>query len=332
MYKQTGTWKSGWKISALIAVLCLGAATLTEAQEEKPNKSIGEIQAEIDRLQAELRKAKAGETNTEENTASYWTNMLPGSYLGMEGDDRIGIVIEKPKDGVYPITFYEDGLPGAGYDPNDDDKYIGTAVLGSVVGGGKIGAVITLKQKFDGLREEPVEPALRELKAVMATRAGKNGAVARIAIPKNREWNAVLAEKEMPATRNTASVPTTVLPPGVDALAGRYWGYEGDDRMGMVLTPSKQEAGHLDVVFYEDGLPGAGHDPNDDDRYEGTAVLKGNTLEIRLSKKFDEGREKRIERALRNLTATVDVDTEGKVKVAIPRNAEWDDVSLEKSK
>jgi uncharacterized membrane protein YkoI len=57
MINQNGTWKLRWKILALCAVLVLGAATLTHAQEG--TRTVAEIQADINALQAELREATA---------------------------------------------------------------------------------------------------------------------------------------------------------------------------------------------------------------------------------------------------------------------------------
>ncbi len=386
MHKQIETWKRCWRVAALVAVLCLGLATLTDAQDKTAQdgtqeKSTAELQAEIDRLQAELQKLQTAKTEATPpptaNAASaggakikLQLPPLPGKYLGMEGDDQIGIVIEEPKDGAYPIAFYEDGLPNAGYDPNDGDKYVGTAIFDRTENNAVLR--ITLKQKFDGRREEPVELALRELKAALKTQpldetsTEKNRMTIAITIPRNREWNAVRAERKMemavspagktvaatgikclpnyqpqvsPAGKTVAATGSVPLPvdvqANVDALAGRYSGHEGDDWMGMVLTPRQDGKGQsFDVVFYEDGLPGAGHDPSDDDRYEGTATPRstGNILDIRITKKFDEGRERRVERALQNLTATFVVDQEGNMKFAMPRNSEWDAVSLKKSK
>ena len=56
MINQNRTWKLRWKMLALCAVLVLGAATLTDAQEKRP---VAEIKAEIEKLQAELREATA---------------------------------------------------------------------------------------------------------------------------------------------------------------------------------------------------------------------------------------------------------------------------------
>ena len=56
MINQNRTWKLRRKIVALLAVLLLGVTTLTDAQEQK--RSVAEIQADIDKLQIELREAK----------------------------------------------------------------------------------------------------------------------------------------------------------------------------------------------------------------------------------------------------------------------------------
>jgi len=56
MINQNRTWKRRWKILALLAVLLLGVTTLTDAQERK--RSVAEIQADIDKLQIELREAR----------------------------------------------------------------------------------------------------------------------------------------------------------------------------------------------------------------------------------------------------------------------------------
>ncbi len=336
MLKQMGTWKSRWKILALAAVFFIGAATLADARETKPKMSAAEIQAKIDRLQIELRNAKEAENETPsspwlpvaEVSPARMKTLLVGRYIGTEGDDRIGIVLEQPKDGVYPITIYEDGLPRNGYDPTDDDKYIGTATLGSNEDGDLMWLDITLKQKFDGAREKRVEPALREFNAAIELKKERDGLAVSLAIRKNKEWDAIHVSKEKPAPPKTTSTPS----PNADSLAGRYLGWEGDDELGMILTQSQDKAGHYDTVFYEDGLPGAGHDPGDDERYEGVAVLKDGLLAIRLTKKFDEGREEPVERALQRLKATVATDKNGNVKIDIPRNNEWDAVRLTKQK
>ena len=58
MIQSKSTWKRRWKILALLAVLCIGIATLTDAQEKR---KAAEIQAEIETLQAELREAQEAE-------------------------------------------------------------------------------------------------------------------------------------------------------------------------------------------------------------------------------------------------------------------------------
>lgn len=135
--------------------------------------------------------------------------------------------------------------------------------------------------------------------------------------------------KDAPATPLPTPAAAVPAPPGLETLlAGNYLGYEGDDRIGLVVQPKVGDA--FPVVFYEDGLPGRGHRPDDDDRYEGTARLVGERLEIELTKKIDDGRkEERVETALRRLTASVARSGE-KITLSIPANRQWDAVRVEK--
>ncbi len=338
MLKQIGTWKLRWNILAFVAVLFLGVTTLTDAKEKKPKKSATEIQAKIDKLQIQLQKVKETEKETllspwlavTEVSPARIKMLLVGRYLGTEGDDKIGIVLEQPKDEVYPITIYEDGLPENGYDPADDNKYVGIATIGSNEDNGQMWLNIALKQKFDEAREERVEPALREFKAAIELKKKKDGVTVSLTALKNKEWDAIRVSKEKSAPSKTTSTSVSVSPPNIGSLAGSYSGREGDDKLGLVLTPSKNGEGEYDVVFYEDGLPGAGHDPKDDDRYEGTATFKNNQFEIQLTKKFDEGKEERVEKSLHKITATVNIGQEGNVKIEIPKSIEWDSVHLTK--
>ena len=64
MIQEKRTWKRRWKILALLAVLCIGATTLTDAQERR---KAAEIQADIETLQAELREALKNEPRTSES-------------------------------------------------------------------------------------------------------------------------------------------------------------------------------------------------------------------------------------------------------------------------
>jgi len=125
--------------------------------------------------------------------------MLPGKYLGWEGDDRFGMVISDAKDGGFPITIYEDGLPGQGFNERDDDYYTGTATLAK----DNSTLEILLDKKFDEGREQNVEPAIRKLTTNVKGRGKvmKNNAVLfdqtlEIAIPANRKWDAVKVEKQ----------------------------------------------------------------------------------------------------------------------------------------
>ena len=63
MINQNKTWKLHWKVLALIAVLCIGIATLTDAQERR---SVAEIRADIEPLIAELREAAEAEGITDD--------------------------------------------------------------------------------------------------------------------------------------------------------------------------------------------------------------------------------------------------------------------------
>ena len=72
MIQSKSTWKRRWKILALLAVLCIGIATLTDAQERR---KAAEIQAEIETLQAELREAQEAEgimVDENEPTAEFY--------------------------------------------------------------------------------------------------------------------------------------------------------------------------------------------------------------------------------------------------------------------
>lgn len=270
---------------------------------------------------------------------------LTGAYLGTEGDDHFGIIIGEAKNGVYPVTIYEDGLPGKGYDPNDDDRYEGTAVFAK----GKF--EITLARKFDGMREEPVENALKQLTANVVIAIGRETHRAEVSdgsiqhrlsetktitltIPKNREWDAVSVSREAKISRDEVR-PAQEVRNNAD-LPGSYLGYEGDDRIGMVLGEAKDgpSGNTYPVTIYEDGLPGKGYDPNDDDRYEGTAIVTDGKLEITLLKKFDDGVdgkvEEPVEKPLRKLTATLGSEN-GKMTLSIPKNREWDAVKVTKT-
>ncbi len=393
--------------------------------DKTDHEKVKEFLAEVRKEQAEIRKSMKDEAS-ESAAVRVAAGAFPGQYLGTEGKHRIGIEIG---DGnTRPITIYENGLPGNGYDILKDKKYVGTLQLNANLISGKMWSPITLKQKFVGSREEPLEPELRELKMAIELKAENNDIVLVLSIPKNKIWDEVrvtktLKEKSSPQHGELRSVETKIDPTpladsdvlvfdgqwknektGADiaagtvfkgskgmfrltvenglgkvlrldgfgasgegkyiclsnggqaietsilsrkvlsavkaeveelatkSLAGRYLGREGDDKMGMVLAPSTKTVGDYDVTVYEDGLPDDGHDPNDDDRYEGTATFKDGMLEIRLAKKFDEGREEPVEKPLQHLTATIGIDTEGNVKIDIPRNAEWDAVRLEKRK
>ena len=57
MINQNRTWKLRWTVLALFAVFALGATTLTDAQEG--TRTVAEIQADINALQAELRAMSA---------------------------------------------------------------------------------------------------------------------------------------------------------------------------------------------------------------------------------------------------------------------------------
>ena len=75
MINQNRTWKLRWKMLALCAVLVIGAATLTGAQERRP---IANIQADIEKLQAELRETVAAEEETGEPiTRTYSLDGVP---------------------------------------------------------------------------------------------------------------------------------------------------------------------------------------------------------------------------------------------------------------
>ncbi len=343
MTKKTNTMR--WTILTLAAVVCLSSAAWSEAQEQEAQKSAAEIQAEIDQLQAQLKKAQETERQKTENNAKPLkaTDVSPGriatavvgKYVGTEGDDRIGIEIGPAnKEGVYPILIYEAGLPGKGYDPKDDDKYVGTATLNSVdtatlgpssrPNWSPIWLNVALTQKFDGTREEPVESTLRELRFFVHLTKTQDGLNIILTTERNREWGAIRVSQD--AAKDKPIKP--VDKGGVYAqFAGRYLGWEGDDRLGMELT-SQVASDSLTVVIYEGGLPGAGYRADDDDRYEGT--FDPATGEILLTKKFDEGREERVENALKKIVPTFVADTKGNLMIRFPSNNEWNAVELTK--
>lgn len=326
MISHTKTWKLRWKILALVAVLFLGVTTMTDAQTTK--RSAAEIQAEIERLQGELADTKKtenavapqpadGRQPSDKDGAAKNLARYSGDYIGTEGDDRIGIRIGTPEKNVYPITIYEDGLPGKGYDPKDDDKYVGTASFSD----GKF--EIRLMKKFDGRKEEKVESALQALTATFQPIDAKIDSKGfYLTIPRNREWDAVRVAP-VPAKPESKSLTTS------DSLPGDYLGWEDDDRIGIRIGKPAQPSGEFPVTIYENGLPGRGHDPNDDDRYEGVATFKAGNLEITLTKKFDENVEESVERALRKLTARTGLEN-NKPTLFIPANREWKDVKVTK--
>jgi hypothetical protein len=72
MINQNRTWKLRWNVLAIVAVLLLGAATLTDAQEKRTvaeiqadiaekRQAVTEIRSDIGRLEIELREAKVAE-------------------------------------------------------------------------------------------------------------------------------------------------------------------------------------------------------------------------------------------------------------------------------
>ena len=179
---------------------------------------------------------------------------------------------------------------------------------------------VVLTQKFDGTREERVESALRELHVFVHLTKTRDGVDVNLTAKRNREWGAIRAAKDKP----TKPVDRENVP-----FAGRYLGWEGDDRLGMMLS-SQGESDSFTVVIYEGGLPGAGYRAANDDRYEGT--FNSATGEILLTKKFDEGREERVENALKKIVPTFAADTEGNLMIRFPRNHEWNAVELTKEK
>lgn len=239
---------------------------------------------------------------------------VAGRYLGYEGDDRIGFVIENGEDGVFSVTVYEDGLPGKGHRENRDDKYIGTAVLS----GNEL--KIELNKKFDGREEEPVERELRSLLAKIGKKEGKTT----LSIPKNREWDEITVEKiekSVEPEKKSEEISLEKL------IEGKYLGSEGDDKFGIEI--GRLTRGVYPIVFYEDGLPGNGHEIDDDDRYEGTAKLVENRLDIVVTRKFDGRKEEQVEQALRNLSAKI-VRKPDAIVLEIPRNREWDRIEVSK--
>jgi len=58
MIRQDRKWALRWKILALVVAFTIGTATLTDAQEKR---TVAEIQADIDKLQVELREAMVAE-------------------------------------------------------------------------------------------------------------------------------------------------------------------------------------------------------------------------------------------------------------------------------
>lgn len=316
MIGQNNSWKFHWKALAGSVTLLLGLVLVTDAREP-------------------VRMARLDPAMAAQLVAA-----LPGSYLGMEGDDRFGIVIGAPsKDGSYPVTLYEDGLPGNGYDEADDDRYLGSGAVD-----GK-GLVVTVNKKFDGDREEPVEKAVRTLELLVSyIERGENGsdktASVLLEIEANREWNHIKVVRDLPAplaiSADAAEAPAMRDKP-ITRLVGSYLGTEGDDRFGIAIGKPSAD-GAYPITMYEGGLPERGYNPHDDDRYVGTARSRidadGTTkLEIRLSQKFDGAREKKVEKALAQLTATLRrTDEESNVKgfyLTIPRNREWDAIRVE---
>ena len=116
-------------------------------------------------------------------------------------------------------------------------------------------------------------------------------------------------------------------------LTGNYLGWEGDDRIGFSIgspvANGNSNTLKYSIIIYEDGLPDNGHNPNDDDRYEGTLTYNSQTgkLQIELTKKFDEGREKKVESVLRKLTGTLELSG-NKLGICLPKNSKWDRINV----
>ena len=76
MNRQDKTWNGRWRILALVTAFTIGVVTLTNAQESK--RIVAEIQADIDKLQVELKEAMAipGVLRLDENNEQAWRHML----------------------------------------------------------------------------------------------------------------------------------------------------------------------------------------------------------------------------------------------------------------
>lgn len=374
MIRQIGTWKLRWGVIAALFALVVGVAAITDAQQ--PSKPGNIVVNGVEYAPVEKETVKPTQIQVTEETnvndgvtvstisieralANEWkqpdldddvarnmlTNLLqhfPGEYTGYEGDDLVGIVIGQPEGSNFPITVFEGGLPGEHfnpglrYNPKDDDKYVGTCNVNFNTISGLAWSMIKINQKFDGQKEERVENVLRELKATLIPGTVKNPENIAIIIPKNKEWDTIQVKKvakTVPDVNDEKDTP--------QHLPGKYLGREGDDRIGMIIGEPKN--GVYPITIYEDGLPGRGFQEHDDDYYTGTATLVADSgqLEITLDKKFDEGREERVESALKKLIATVihtlkETRTENSVgrqtnlTLEIPANREWDTVRVDK--
>lgn len=114
-------------------------------------------------------------------------------------------------------------------------------------------------------------------------------------------------------------------------LTGDYLGWEGDDRIGIRIGEPVTTGTQVkySITFFENGLPGNGHRLNDDDRYEGTLTYNTRTgkLQVQLTKKFDDGREKKVESALKKFSGTLGL-IEDRLQISFQKNKEWDHVSV----